>query len=132
MKLGHGVGSEVIRRSVVTGHIDGGSALGGRRRPRLVPALPSLCRVSAAESPERRENPASRREAASSQQDARERGSSLPSVGGITIGVSGGASTGQPVAAGDRQISDVAVMPLMKLTQHSLPPRGPLRASCSA
>lgn len=39
---------------------------------------------------------------------------------------------GQPVAVGDQQISDVAVMPLMKLTQHSLPPRGPLRASCSA
>lgn len=31
------------------------------------------------------------------------------------------APTGQPVAAGDQQISDVAVMPLMKLTQHSLP-----------
>lgn len=39
---------------------------------------------------------------------------------------------GQPVAAGDQQISDVAMMPLMKLTQHSLPPRGPLRGSCSA
>ena len=35
------------------------------------------------------------------------------------------ARPGQPVAAGDRQISDVAVMPLMKLTQHSLPTRGP-------
>lgn len=42
------------------------------------------------------------------------------------------APAGQPVAAGDQQISDVAVMPLMKLTQHSLPQRGPLRASCSA
>lgn len=42
------------------------------------------------------------------------------------------APAGQPVAAGDQQISDVAVMPLMKLTQHSLPHRGPLRASCSA
>lgn len=39
---------------------------------------------------------------------------------------------GQPVAVGDQQISDVAVMPLMKLTQHSLPTLGPLRASCSA
>uniref|UniRef100_A0AAV2MFS3 Uncharacterized protein n=1 Tax=Knipowitschia caucasica TaxID=637954 RepID=A0AAV2MFS3_KNICA len=35
---------------------------------------------------------------------------------GVTLGMSGG----QPVAAGDLQISDVAVMPLMKLTQHSL------------
>lgn len=51
-----------------------------------------------------------------------------PSDWGITFGV----SAGQPVAAGDQQISDVAVMPLMKLTQHSLPPRRPLRASCSA
>lgn len=34
---------------------------------------------------------------------------------------------GQPVAVGDQQISDVAVMPLMKLTQHSLPLRRPLR-----
>ncbi|KAF6734058.1 hypothetical protein FQA47_011462 [Oryzias melastigma] len=32
------------------------------------------------------------------------------------------AQPGQPVAVGDLQISDVAVMPLMKLTQHSLPP----------
>ncbi|CAL8358717.1 unnamed protein product [Arctogadus glacialis] len=36
---------------------------------------------------------------------------------------------GRPVAAGDRQISDVAGMALMKLTQHSPPPRGPPRAS---
>lgn len=41
-------------------------------------------------------------------------------------------AAGQPVAAGDQQISDVAVMPLMKLTQCSLPPHGPLRASCFA
>ena len=34
-------------------------------------------------------------------------------------------SGGQPVAAGDLQISDVAVMALMKLTQHSLPAPGP-------
>lgn len=43
-----------------------------------------------------------------------------------------GMSAGQPVAAGDLRISDVAVMPLMKLTQHSLPPCGPPRVSCSA
>lgn len=45
---------------------------------------------------------------------------------GIAFAVSD-APAGQPVAAGDQQISDVAVMPLMKLTQRSLPHCGPPR-----
>lgn len=50
----------------------------------------------------------------------------LPSVG-ESHSPCQAAPAGQPVAAGDQQISDVAVMPLMKLTQRSLPHCGPPR-----